>query len=162
MIDATGQTVTIRLAGATSDDRSVEFSTSGTVITSPGFRLAYTEDSDGDEEERQLPNLQVGDTTTATALEAKGHETSPPARFTEASLVRRLEELGVGRPSTYASIMETIQNRGYVWKKGSAMVPAFTAFATVGLMEDHFPNLVDYALTARMEDDLDEIANGDR
>ena len=162
MIDATGQTVTIRLAGSTSDARSVEFSTSGTVITSPGFRLAYTEETDGDEQERQLPSLAEGDTTTASALEAKGHDTSPPARYTEASLVRRLEELGVGRPSTYASIMETIQNRGYVWKKGSAMVPAFTAFATVGLMEGHFPNLVDYALTARMEDDLDEIANGDR
>ena len=162
MIDATGQTVTIRLAGSTTDDRSVEFSTSGTVITSPGFRLAYSEESDGDDQERQLPNLAEGDTTTAAALEAKGHETSPPARYTEASLVRRLEELGVGRPSTYASIMETIQARGYVWKKGSAMVPAYTAFATVGLMEGHFPNLVDYALTARMEDDLDEIANGDR
>ncbi|MFT5530844.1 MAG: DNA topoisomerase-1 [Candidatus Poriferisodalaceae bacterium] len=165
MIDATGQTVTIKLEGAATTGQIAEFSTSGTVITSPGFRLAYVEESDGandDEQERQLPNLSEGDVVNATALEAKGHDTSPPARFTEASLVRRLEELGVGRPSTYASIMETIQARGYVWKKGSAMVPAFTAFATVGLMEDHFSNLVDYALTARMEDDLDEIANGER
>ncbi len=162
MIDATGQTVTIRLTGATTDERQLEFSTSGTVISSPGFRLVYTEETDSDEAERQLPDLVEGSTTRCASVETKAHETSPPARFTEATLVRRLEELGVGRPSTYASIMETVQNRGYVWKKGSALVPAFTAFATVGLMEQHFPNLVDYALTARMEDDLDEIAKGDR
>ena len=94
-------------------------------------------------------------------LEAKGHETQPPARYTEASLVKPLEELGVGRPSTYASIIGTIQDRGYVWKKGSALVPSFTAFAVVTLLEQHFPDLVDYAFTARMEDDLDEIASGD-
>ena len=94
------------------------------------------------------------------SIEAKGHETQPPARFTEASLVKRLEELGVGRPSTYASIIGTIQDRGYVWKKGSALVPSFTAFAVVTLLENHFPDLVDYAFTARMEDDLDEIASG--
>ncbi len=95
------------------------------------------------------------------SLEARGHETKPPARYTEASLVRRLEELGVGRPSTYASIMSTIQNRGYVWKKGSALVPSFTAFATVGLLEEHFSHLVDYAFTAKMETDLDQISTGD-
>ena len=94
-------------------------------------------------------------------LEAKGHETKPPARFTEASLVRRLEELGVGRPSTYASILTTIQDRGYVWKKGSALVPTWTAFAAVSLLEAHFPTLVDYEFTARMEDELDRIAAGD-
>ena len=165
MVDATGQTVTIRLSAESFEGQSVVFSTSGTVISSPGFRLAYVEETDAaneDDRERQLPDLSEGDVVVAESLEAKGHETSPPARFTEASLVRRLEELGVGRPSTYASIMETIQARGYVWKKGSALVPAFTAFATVSLMEDHFPQLVDYALTARMEDDLDEIANGER
>ena len=94
-------------------------------------------------------------------LEAKGHETKSPARFTEASLVRRLEELGVGRPSTYASILSTIQDRGYVWKKGSALIPTWTAFATVSLLEAHFPTLVDYEFTARMEDELDRIASGD-
>ncbi len=88
------------------------------------------------------------------------HATKPPARYTEASLVRRLEELGVGRPSTYASIIGTIQDRGYVWKKGTALVPSFTAFAVVGLLEDYFANLVDYGFTASMEDDLDEIAEG--
>src|SRR5207249_4307846 len=91
---------------------------------------------------------------------ARGHQTQPPARFTEASLVKLLEELGVGRPSTYASIIATIQDRGYVWKKGNALVPSFTAFAVVGLLERHFGNLVDYEFTARMEDDLDAIADG--
>jgi DNA topoisomerase-1 len=95
------------------------------------------------------------------ALDPRGHETSPPPRYTEASLVKKLEEIGVGRPSTYASIMGTIEARGYVWKKGSALVPSFTAFAVVTLLEQHFPSLVDYAFTARMEDDLDDIANGE-
>ncbi|MED5540708.1 MAG: type I DNA topoisomerase, partial [Actinomycetota bacterium] len=137
MTDATGQTVTIRLEGSTTDARAVEFSSSGTVISEPGFRLAYVQDSD-DEEEPQLPNLSKGDVVSCLTLIARNHDTSPPARYTEATLVRRLEELGVGRPSTYASIMETIQARGYVWKKGSALVPELTAFATVGLMEGHF------------------------
>ena len=160
MIDATGQTVTIRLEGSTTDERDVEFTSSGTVITQPGFRLAYVQAED-DDEEPQLPNLSEGDAVSCAKVTARDHDTSPPARYTEATLVRRLEELGVGRPSTYASIMETIQARGYVWKKGSALVPELTAFATVGLMEGHFSHLVDYALTARMEDDLDEIANGE-
>ncbi len=175
MIDATGETVTIKLSGTTLDDREVEFSTSGTVIKVQGFRLAYIEGSDtetdakgsagdaaGEDDQQQLPPLEEGDTVTVRELDPKGHETSPPARYTEASLVKRLEEVGVGRPSTYASIMETVQDRGYVWKKGSALVPALTAFATSGLLEQHFPNLVDYAFTARMEDDLDEIAGGER
>ncbi len=101
-----------------------------------------------------------GQLVDCTGLEAEGHETRPPARYTEASLVRRLEELGVGRPSTYASIIQTIQDRGYVWRKGTALVPSFTAFAVVGLMERYFANLVDYGFTASMEDDLDEIASG--
>src|SRR5258707_2417031 len=97
---------------------------------------------------------------TAESLEAVGHSTQPPARFTEASLVKALEELGVGRPSTYASIIGTIQDRGYVWKKGAALIPSFIAFAVVGLLEQHFGTLVDYRFTAAMEDDLDEIATG--
>ncbi len=178
MIDATGETVTIRLAGTAACDlapalsqgspaagrHSVELSAAGTVVRSPGFRLVYAPPPAGTDEEpeRILPDLDAGDAATAVSLEPSEHSTSPPARFTEASLVRRLEELGVGRPSTYASIIETIQARGYVWKKGSSLVPAFTAFATVGLMERHFDRLVDYTLTARMEEDLDEIASGER
>jgi len=166
LIDATGETVTIKLTGTSSDGRDVEFSTSGTVIKVQGFRLAYVEGNDepadAEEQEQQLPPLEEGDTVKVRELEPKSHETSPPARYTEASLVKRLEEVGVGRPSTYASIMETVQDRGYVWKKGSALVPALTAFATSGLLEQHFPNLVDYAFTARMEDDLDDIAGGGR
>jgi DNA topoisomerase-1 len=168
MTDATGETVAVRLgATAARSGRDAEFSASGTVITHQGFRLVYIEDFDegdatsGDERERQLPPLAEGDPLTARELDPQGHETQPPARYTEASLVKRLEELGVGRPSTYASIMNTIQNRGYVWKKGTALVPSFSAFAVVNLLEAHFPTVVDYAFTARMEDDLDEIAEGD-
>ena len=148
MNDAEGQTVTIRLAASPSGSETYEFGTSGTVITSPGFRAVYGQQSEeSDDEERALPNLSEGDAVVASSLESKDHQTKPPARYTEATLVRRLEELGVGRPSTYASILGTIQSRGYVWKKGQALVPALTAFATVGLMENHFPHLVDYALT---------------
>ena len=177
MIDATGETVTIRLAGTArcqlapavaepptvADEHRVDLSAAGTVVRSPGFRLVYAPAAGADEEpERILPDLDEGGSATAVSVEPAEHSTSPPARFTEASLVRRLEELGVGRPSTYANIIETIQSRGYVWKKGSSLVPAFTAFATVGLMEQHFNHLVDYALTAQMEEDLDEIASGER
>ncbi|WP_423916648.1 type I DNA topoisomerase [Candidatus Poriferisodalis sp.] len=178
MIDATGETVTIRLAGTANCDlapalsagssatgqHDLELSAAGTVVRSPGFRLVYAPPPAGPDEEpeRILPDLDAGGSATAMAVEPAEHSTNPPTRFTEASLVRRLEELGVGRPSTYASIIETIQARGYVWKKGSSLVPAFTAFATVGLMERHFDHLVDYALTARMEEDLDEIASGER
>ncbi len=116
--------------------------------------------SGGEGEGRELPALAEGDEMAPVAMDAQGHETKPPARFTEASLVKRMEELGVGRPSTYASIIGTVQDRGYVWKKGTALVPSFTAFAVVGLLEQHFPHLVDYAFTARMEDDLDGIARG--
>ena len=162
MNDAEGQTVTIRLAASPSGSETYEFGTSGTVITSPGFRAVYGQQSqESDDEERALPSLSEGDAVVASSLESKDHQTKPPARYTEATLVRRLEELGVGRPSTYASILGTIQSRGYVWKKGQALVPALTAFATVGLMENHFPHLVDYALTASMEDDLDQISEGE-
>jgi len=165
MTDATGETVSVRLGASSSQGRDAEFATSGTVISHQGFRLVYIEDldevDDGDDTGRQLPPLAEGDRLDVLDLVPNGHQTNPPARYTEASLVKRLEELGVGRPSTYASIMNTIQDRGYVWKKGSALVPAFTAFAVINLLEQHFPDLVDFAFTARMEDDLDGIASGD-
>ena len=167
MTDCTGETVQLRVGAVTSQGRDAEFSASGTVITHLGFREVYTEGTDagdaaadGTDAERRLPPLVEGDDVACRALEASGHETQPPARYTEASLVRRLEELGVGRPSTYSSIMGTIADRGYVWKKGSALVPSFTAFSVVNLLERHFPKLVDYAFTAEMEDDLDRIAAG--
>jgi len=165
MTDATGETVSVRMGATLASGRDAELGTSGTVITHPGFRLAYveeTEDSDDDEQQRQLPAMAEGDVLGVGDVTAEGHSTQPPARFTEASLIKRLEELGVGRPSTYASIMNTILDRGYVWKKGTALVPTWTAFAVVKLMEERFGNLVDYAFTARMEDDLDAIANGDK
>ncbi len=163
MTDVLGETVSVRLGAVAPGGRDVAFATSGTVVTHPGFRAVYVEGRDepnGEDEERQLPALSEGDRIRALSLEPQGHETQPPARYTEASLVKRLEELGVGRPSTYASIISTIIDRGYVWKRGSALVPSFTAFAVVTLLEGHFPDLVDYAFTARMEDDLDAIADG--
>ena len=165
MTDCTGETVQLRVGARTSAGRDAEFSASGTVIKHLGFREVYTEGTDAGEAgetdaERRLPPLNEGDEVACRGLEASGHETQPPARYTEASLVRRLEELGVGRPSTYSSIMGTIADRGYVWKKGSALVPSFTAFSVVNLLERHFPKLVDYAFTAEMEDDLDRIAAG--
>ena len=165
MTDCTGETVQLRVGARTSGGRDAEFAASGTVITHLGFREVYTEGTDAGESsegdaELRLPPLNEGDPVSCRALEASGHDTQPPARYTEASLVRRLEQLGVGRPSTYSSIMGTITDRGYVWKKGSALVPSFTAFSVVNLLERHFPKLVDYAFTAEMEDDLDRIAAG--
>jgi DNA topoisomerase-1 len=164
MADARGQTVQVRFGGRSSAGEDAEFATSGKVITFPGFLRAYVEGADDPEaeledQERPLPPLAVGDALTAIALEPKSHTTAAPARYTEATLIKALEDLGVGRPSTYASILGTIQDRGYVWKKGTALVPSWTAFAVVTLLERHFPHLVDYAFTARLEDDLDEIAN---
>ncbi len=171
MADARGQTVTVRL-GATAADGSpftdAEFSTSGTVITFRGFLAAYEEGrdeddggaKDGEAKERRLPQLRQGDALDVLSLEPDGHATSPPARFTEPTLVRALEERGIGRPSTYASILGTIIDRGYVFKRGSALVPAWLAFATIGLLEKHFGSLVDYDFTAEMEEDLDRIAGG--
>jgi DNA topoisomerase-1 len=167
MKDAQGQTVSLRIGGESSTGEAVEFGASGTVITFRGFLAAYEEGRDDDapakddDEERRLPNLAEGDSVELRALEPQGHETSPPARYTEATLVRTLEELGIGRPSTYASILGTILDRGYVFKRGTALVPAFLAFSVVGLLEQHFGRLVDYDFTARMEDDLDRIAAGD-
>jgi DNA topoisomerase-1 len=165
MADARGQTVSVRIAGRSSDGRRAEFATAGTVITFRGFLLAYEEGRDepsvADAEEKVLPALHEGDALGASELEPEGHSTSPPARYTEASLVKALEERGIGRPSTYAAIMGTILDRGYVHRQGQALVPEFLAFAVVNLLERHFGQLVDYEFTARMEDDLDEIASGD-
>ncbi len=166
MADATGLTMTVRIGATSTSGEDAEFSASGTTITFPGYRRAYVEGSDDPDadladQERLLPSLAVGQTVPLDGLEPKGHTTTSPARYTEASLVKRLEELGIGRPSTYASIMQTIQDRGYVWKRGPALVPTWTAFAVVNLLERHFETLVDYAFTARMEDDLDAIARNE-
>jgi DNA topoisomerase-1 len=165
MADARGQSAQVRLGGTSSTGEDVELAASGKIITFPGFLLAYVEGADDPEAELEdrevrLPPLAQGDALTARELDAKSHTTQPPARYTEASLVKALEELGVGRPSTYAAILATIQERGYVSKRGSALVPSFTAFAVVGLLEQHFANLVDYGFTASMEDELDDIAGG--
>ena len=165
MNDARGMSAQVRLGATGSDGRDCEFVASGKTITFPGFLRAYvegTDDPDAELEDREviLPSVAAGDSLRADSLRANGHSTQPPARFTEASLVKRMEDLGVGRPSTYASIIGTVQNRGYVWKKGTALIPSFVAFAVVGLLEQHFGDLVDYEFTARMEDDLDAIAAG--
>ncbi len=165
MADAKGFTVSIRLAATAGDGRKAVFGAGGRTITFPGFLKAYVQGRDEsaelDDEEASLPELGEGDGVAVQRLEPTGHETRPPARYTEASLVQKMEELGVGRPSTYASVMSTIQDRGYVWKKGNALVPTYTAFGVVTLLESHFPNLVDYEFTAAMEGDLDRIASGD-
>jgi DNA topoisomerase-1 len=165
MADAKGMTVSVRIGATASTGEEALFAASGRTITFPGFLRAYVQGSDDpeselDDKEKILPPLEEGDDIAVERLEPTGHETRPPARYTEASLVQKLEELGVGRPSTYASIMTTIQDRGYVFKKGSAMVPTFTAFGVVTLLENHFPNLIDYEFTAAMESDLDRIADG--
>ena len=163
MADASGTTVSVRLgAASTHQNTDCEFNASGTTITFPGYRAVYVAaDDDGDgSKEALLPQLAQGEIVPVESITPNGHTTSPPARYTEASLVKRLEELEIGRPSTWASIIQTIQDRGYVWKKGQALVPTWTAFAVVGLLEQHFSDLVDYELTAKMDDDLDEIANG--
>jgi len=160
MVNATGFSVSVKLGV---DD--IEFSASGRTLTNKGYLRAYVESHDeddteaGEDTEAPLPKLAVGDTVPVEKLEPKSHTTSPPARYTEASLVKKLEELGIGRPSTYASIMGTLQAK-YVWKKGSALIPGWTAFAVVNLMDKHFHDLVDYEFTRKMEDDLDDIADG--
>jgi DNA topoisomerase I len=165
MADARGLTVSLRLGTATPTGRDAEFAASGTVITFRGFLAAYEESRDDEtekEEERPLPHLKPGDELKALQLESEGHATTPPSRYTEASLVQALEERGIGRPSTYASIISTILDRGYVFKRGTALVPSFLAFAVTGLLEQHFGRLVDYSFTAQMEDDLDRIAAGEQ
>jgi DNA topoisomerase-1 len=166
MADAVGTTVSVRLAGQSMTGERAEFATSGRTITFPGFLRAYVEDIDEspdsskDDAEKRLPRLARGDQLAVRELAPSGHSTNPPARYTEASLVKAMEELGIGRPSTYATIMQTIQDRGYVWKKGSALVPSWVAFAVTGLLEGHFGRLVDYGFTASVENDLDSIADG--
>ncbi|GGR85775.1 DNA topoisomerase 1 [Streptomyces humidus] len=166
MKDATGNSVTVKIAGTAADGRDVEFSASGKTITFHGFLKAYVEGADDpnaelDDRERRLPQVGEGDALSAEEITVDGHATKPPARYTEASLVKELEEREIGRPSTYASIIGTILDRGYVFKKGTALVPSFLSFAVVNLLEKHFGRLVDYDFTARMEDDLDRIARGE-
>ncbi|GAA2462741.1 type I DNA topoisomerase [Streptomyces lavendulocolor] len=166
MKDAVGNSVTVKIGGRAADGRDAEFSASGKTITFHGFMKAYVEGADDpnaelDDRERRLPQVAEGDALTAEEITADGHATKPPARYTEASLVKELEEREIGRPSTYASIIGTILDRGYVFKKGTALVPSFLSFAVVNLLEKHFGRLVDYDFTARMEDDLDRIARGE-
>ena len=165
MADAVGTSVSIRLAGSSSTGERAEFAASGKTITFPGFLRAYVEsldegDNDRDDSERRLPRLRKDQPLDVRELTPQGHTTTPPARYTEPSLVKAMEELGIGRPSTYASILNTVQDRGYVWKKGSALVPSWIAFAVVNLLEQHFTRLVDYDFTAAIEEDLDSIAGG--
>jgi DNA topoisomerase-1 len=144
------------------------FRANGSVVTFPGFLAAYEEivedksgEDDAAESDKRLPAMSVGDSIKVSNYICEGHETKPPARYTEPTLVKKLEELGIGRPSTFASIMSTIQDRGYVAKRGRALVPTFLAFSVTGLLEQHFGKLVDYEFTASMEEDLDRIANGE-
>jgi len=167
MADARGSTATVRLGATSADGRACEFSASGTVITFRGFLAAYEEGRDdgsdrGDpaDEQRRLPVMAAGDPLDARELRADGHETTPPPRYTEASLIKALEERGIGRPSTYEPTIRVIQDRGYVTTKGSAFVPTWLAFAVTRLLEEHFGKLVDYDFTAEMEEDLDKIAAG--
>ncbi|QAY69840.1 type I DNA topoisomerase [Xylanimonas protaetiae] len=177
MADAKGSTASVRLAAPLSAaagahaGKDAVFSASGTVITFRGFLAAYEESTDTESDDAgaassgkdaRLPRMAEGDALDARDLAADGHATTPPSRFTEASLVKALEELGIGRPSTYASTISTIQDRGYVRSSGQALVPTWLAFAVTKLLEDHFGSLVDYRFTAEMEQDLDEIAAGER
>lgn len=172
MADARGTTASVRLVGtagaaaAALAGQEATFGASGTVITFRGFLAAYEEGRDvaryADTEDARLPQMAAGDPLTGTDLAAEGHRTSPPPRYTEASLVKALEERGIGRPSTYASTISTIVDRGYVNARGQALVPSWLAFAVVRLLEENFDRLVDYGFTSTMEADLDEIAAGQR
>ncbi len=169
MADARGSTATVTIdAKPAGTDTLATFTASGTVITFRGFLAAYEEGrdeergADKEQGDTKLPPLTEGQKLAVEEAEAKGHETSPPPRYTEASLVKTLEELGVGRPSTYASIISTIIDRGYVTPRGTALVPSWTAFSVVRLLEDHFGDLVEYDFTAAMENDLDRIAGGEQ
>jgi len=165
MKDAVGESVSVRLAGLSTAGEEAEFGASGKVITFFGFLKAYVEDvdegADRDDRERRLPPLAERDPLAVRGLQPADHSTRPPARYTEASLIKELEDREIGRPSTYATIIGTILDRGYVFKKGTALVPSFVAFAVVNLLERHFAHLVDYEFTARMEEALDEIARGE-
>lgn len=167
MADARVQRVTARLAAESGNgDGTVEFQATGRTIEFPGYLRAYVEgadDPDAELEDREaiLPALDEGNNVECRELVPAGHSTQPPARYTEASLVKELEERGIGRPSTYASVIDTLLRRDYVWKKGTALVPGWTAFAKQQLLERHFPHLIDYEFTATMEEALDTIARGE-
>jgi len=167
MRDAHGRRTSVRVEADAGDDGTAVFNATGKVIDFAGFLRAYVEGSDDPraelaDQEKILPHLSSGDRLQQTGLESSRRTTQPQARYTEASLVKELESRGIGRPSTYATIIQTIQDRGYVWHKGPALVPTFTAFAVVKLLERHLPDLVDYDFTAKMEDELDTIARGER
>ena len=166
MSDTNGTTVTVKMGTISSGTAPAdcEFSASGTTISFAGYRQVYQEIAEENEDEKEalLPALKVGDSVGIESITANGHNTSPPARYTEPTLVKRLEEEGIGRPSTYASILGTIINLCYVWKKGQALVPSWTAFAVVRLLKDHFTTLIDFKFTAIVEEELDEIAMGTR
>jgi len=168
MSDAKKMQMRVDFDVETKTDGAAIFRANGSVVTFPGFLAAYeeiVEDKSGDDEsaetDKRLPAMAVGDSIKVSNYICEGHETKPPARYTEPTLVKKLEELGIGRPSTFASIMSTIQDRGYVAKRGRALVPTFLAFSVTGLLEQHFGKLVDYEFTASMEEDLDRIANGE-
>jgi DNA topoisomerase-1 len=166
MTDAEGESVSVKLEAVAATGQRCEFAASGRTIVFPGFLRAYVEGSDDPEaaledQESPLPVLHRGESVPVAGVEPGSHATSPPARYTEASLVKKLEELGIGRPSTYASIMGALAAK-YVWKKGQALVPDWVAFVVTALLEQHFLELVDYAFTAQMEDDLDAIASRER
>ena len=165
MKDAEGLSITVKINARRSEGEPCTFVASGRTITFYGFLKAYVEsveeiDGHSDDEQTRLPRLTAGQPLRPESVTASGHETRPPARYTEPSLVAKLEELEIGRPSTYATIIRTITARDYVFKKGTALVPTWLAFAVTRLLEEHFPRLVDYAFTAEMEDVLDEIADG--
>ena len=166
MKDATGESVAVRITGRSSSGEQADFGASGKVIAFHGFLKAYVEGSDDpdaelDDNQRRLPPMAENDPMSLLRMDVAEHATRPPARYTEATLIKELEDREIGRPSTYASIIGTILDRGYVFKKGTALVPSFLAFAVVTLLERHFAHLVDYEFTARMEDALDEIARGE-
>nr|WP_274617631.1 type I DNA topoisomerase [Nesterenkonia sp. AY15] len=174
MEDAKGFTASVRLSASVSDGpkagTTATFGASGTVITFPGFLAAYEEirESTSEDDEakagkadKRLPKIETGESLIGRDVQAKGHETTPPARYTEATIVAELEKREIGRPSTYAPTISTIMDRGYVTKRGSALIPSWTAFSVIRLLEEHFGKYVNYDFTARMEEDLDQIARGE-
>jgi DNA topoisomerase I len=166
MADAKKMQMRVDFDAQTADKKETIFRANGSVITFPGFLAAYDdiatdENKDEESEDRRLPAMTIGQAVKVDEYTCEGHETKPPARYTEPTLVKKLEELGIGRPSTFASIIQTIQDRGYVSKRGRALVPTFLAFSVTGLLETHFTKLVDYDFTASMEEDLDKIAAGE-
>ncbi len=165
MSDAKKQQMRVDFDVKTKSGKDAIFRANGSVVTFAGFLAAYEEivedKADAEDTDRRLPVMSVGEKIAVNEYTCEGHETKPPARYTEPTLVKKLEELGIGRPSTFASIMQTIQDRGYVAKRGRALVPTFLAFSVTGLLEQHFTKLIDYEFTASMEEDLDRIANGE-